>query len=129
MASLYDATQKPRAKHRFVAHWLLFMLLQQAMFATGTMAGSSANGSGWVMLCIGSSDVAQLVYLGDQEHPSSHSQTEQCPFSGGVLAHAFTPDQVVHLDLSLQIDTQYSFRLSEASRYFKLPRAPPFSLV
>ncbi len=122
-------SNKTRARHRFVAHWLLLALLQQAMFTTGTMAGSAADGNGWVMLCTGSSDVAQLVYIGDSDSHVSHSQPEQCAFSAGTLAYSFAPVLFLDLDLYTPTFTDYSDRLSKTSRHFKLPRAPPSLLV
>ena len=99
------------------------------MFATGTMAGSAADGNGWVMLCTGSSDVAQLVYVGDSDSQTSHSQTEQCAFSAGTLANSPAPVLFLDIDLYQAAFTNYNDRLSKTSHHFKLPRAPPSLLV
>lgn len=129
MARSLRKTNKNRARQYFVAHWLLLALLQQAMFATGTMAGSATDGNGWVTLCTGSSDVAQLVYIGDLDPQSTHSQTEQCAFSSGLLANTHIPSLQIGNDLVPLFLTQYTRHISKASQRFKLPRAPPIALV
>ena len=122
-------THKSRNRQRFVALWLLLALLQQAMFATGTMAGSATNGGGWVTLCTGSSDVAKLVYLGDSEQGSSHTQAEQCVFSASVLAHSYVPSLFIGSGLTFTSAVTTPSHTCKANHYFKLPRAPPAALV
>lgn len=129
MSLHFTRTNKSRARQRFVALWLLLALLQQAMFATGTMAGSAANGGSWITLCTGSSDVAKLVYIGDSEQDASHTQAEQCVFSAGVLANSYIPSQFIASELSSSILVTNTTHTCKASQYFKLPRAPPTALV
>lgn len=115
---------RTRSRQGFVAHWLLLALLQQAIFATGTMAGSAADGGGWVTLCTASSDVAQLVYIGDSEQQSGHSQTEQCAFTGGVLATADIPGLQLLPDSSSASFYQTRNHRTNTPRHHKLARAP-----
>ena len=128
MLSSLKRSKQSCAQRRFVAHWLLLVLLQQAMFATGTMAGSGLDGSGWVTLCTGSSDVAQLVYIGDKDQQAPHAETEQCLFSATVLA---TSDAAAQISSTTLFYTRHQAPHSDTSNptsRFKLPRAPPFRL-
>ena len=129
MSLRFKRTSKSLRRQRFVALWLLLALLQQAMFATGTMAGSGINGGNWVTLCTGSSDVSKLVYIGDSEQGSSHTQAEQCVFSGSVLAHSYVPSLFIGSGLTFTSAVTTTSHTSKANQYFKLPRAPPAALV
>lgn len=128
MAFHLQRSSRTRGRQRFVAHWLLLALLQQALFATGTMAGSGADGGAWVTLCTGSSDVAKLVYIGDQEPQSSHAQSELCAFSVGVSAVSHVSAQVSKKQPSFAFSLERASQPAILPKRVKLPRAPPLQL-
>ena len=119
--------QARQARQRRIAQPVLFALLLQALFATGTMAGNSANG-GWVTLCLGASGITELVYLGDEQPTNTHSQEEQCIFSSGAFAAPSAAGFIaIALQHSLEDLNHYLSPRSETVRSAQA-RAPPVRL-
>jgi hypothetical protein len=124
----FTTRQARKARQRRIAQPVLFALLLQALFATGTMAGGGTNGGSWVTLCLGTSGITELVYLGDEQPTNTHAQEEQCVFSSGALAAPSTAGFTAFaVQQNLEDLNNYLSPRSELARSVQA-RAPPVHL-